>query len=151
MVQSSLGNHTTTTLYKKYISQWKERKSWGTQSENSSWCTPCIRVGWHFQTRVIWKHLYVEAAVQKDFAQKPIFWRVNFKHKIPYLWNKHDLEKVEEVLPPLKLKINHQMPHPFQKSAPILQGLQFEWPKLVDNSYLSLYYGVIFVSGPKIT
>ena len=25
------------------------------------------------------------------------------------------------------------------KSAPVLQGLHFEWPKLVDNSYLPLY------------
>ena len=40
---------------------------------------------------------------------------------------------------------------PLAKSAPVLQGLHFEWPKLVDNSYLPLYYGVIFVSGPKIT
>ena len=27
----------------------------------------------------------------------------------------------------------------------------FEGSPLVDNSYLPLYYGVIFVSGPKIT
>ena len=28
---------------------------------------------------------------------------------------------------------------PLLKSAPVLQGLHFEWPKLVDNSYLPLY------------
>ena len=34
----------------------------------------------------------VEAAVQKDFAKKSIFWGVNFKLKIPYLRNEQDLK-----------------------------------------------------------
>ena len=99
--------------------------------------TPCIRVVRQFQTSVIWKHLYIEAAVQKDFAQKPIFWRVNFKHKIP-------LEKVKEVLPPQNWKLTIKCPTPFQMSARILQGLHFEWSKLVDNSYLSLRGKICF-------
>ena len=40
---------------------------------------------------------------------------------------------------------------PLAKSAPVHQGLYFEGSQLVDNSYLPIYYGVIFVSGPKIT
>ena len=37
--------------------------------------------------RVRLKHLYIETTVQKDFAQNSIFWKINFKPKIPYLRN----------------------------------------------------------------
>ena len=58
--------------------------------------------------------------------------------------------KVSRVLTLLYPGGGHNDP-PSAKSAPVLHRLHFEWPKLVDNSYLPLYYGVIFVSGPKIT
>ena len=44
----------------------------------------------------ICKLLCAETAVQKDFAQKSIFWKVDFEPKIPYLRNELDFEKVEE-------------------------------------------------------
>ena len=44
-----------------------------------------------------------------DFAQKSIFWWENFKPKIPFLRDKQDLEKVEEVYTPL-LKFMVQCP-----------------------------------------
>ena len=54
-------------------------------------CTCVIRAGWWisevcaYQVRL--KHLYIETTVQKDFAQNSIFWKINFKPKIPYLRN----------------------------------------------------------------
>ena len=44
--------------------------------------------------RVRLKHLYIETTVLKDFAQNLIFWKINFKPKIPYLRNQQDFEKV---------------------------------------------------------
>ena len=62
-----------------------------------NWHWPCFmlpwdsRVGWWISEgcadRVIIKHLYIETTVQKDFAQNSIFWKINFKLKIPYLRN----------------------------------------------------------------
>ena len=37
--------------------------------------------------QVILKHFYIETTVQKEFAQNSIFWKINFKPKIPYLRN----------------------------------------------------------------
>ena len=49
------------------------------------------RAGWWISEvcayRVRLKHLYIETTVQKDFAQNSIFWKINFKPKIPYLRN----------------------------------------------------------------
>ena len=38
----------------------------------------------------------IETAVQKDFSQKSVFWKVNFDPKNAYLRNEQELEKVEE-------------------------------------------------------
>ena len=69
-----------------------------------------IRVGWwiseHSASMVIWKLFGIETAVQKDFSQKSVFWKVNFDPKNAYLRNEQEYEKVEEVWPPLKLKNN---------------------------------------------
>ena len=39
------------------------------------------------EDQVILKHLYIETTMQKDFAQKLIFWKIDFKPKIHYLRN----------------------------------------------------------------
>ena len=52
----------------------------------------CIsRAGWWISEvcadQVRLKHFDIETTVQKDFAQNSIFWKINFKPKIPYLRN----------------------------------------------------------------
>ena len=94
----------------------------------SSLCS--IRVGWwiseHNAFLVIWNLFGIETAVQKDFSQKSVFWKVNFDPKKPYLRNEQELEKVEEVWPPLKLKNNGGLNSiTFSDSSSLMRKMNF--------------------------
>ena len=89
-----------------------------------------IRVGWwiseHSASMVKWKLFGIETAVQKDFSQKSVFWKVNFDPKNAYLRNEQDMEKVEEVWPPLKLKNNGGLNSiTFSDSSSLMRKMDF--------------------------